>query len=121
MQKVILIIGVVLVVWGFLIVLRPEFIRKAVHLLSKGPLVYMPAAVRVLLGVVFLVAARDCQVRWLIIALGVIMFTAGVIMFMIKPSKLRPMFQWWVARSPLFLHIMGLVAAGIGGLIAWAA
>jgi hypothetical protein len=42
-------------------------------------------------------------------------------MFMIKPSKLRPLFQWWADRSLIFIRIIGLLGAAVGGLIAWAA
>lgn len=120
MNKAILIIGVVLIVWGLWIVFRPGTVRTMIQFFSKGLLVYVPAAVRVILGVVFLVSARECRFPWVIGAFGIVMFSAGVIMFMIKPSKLRPLFQWWADRSLIFIRIIGLLGAAVGGLIAWA-
>jgi len=121
MEKAILIIGVLLVLWGVWVVFRPQTVRKMIHLLAKGLLVYVPAVVRVALGVVFLLAARDCRVKWLIMALGIIMFAAGIIMFMMKPARLRSLFEWWANRSVIVLRVMGIMAAAVGGLIAWAA
>ncbi len=121
MNKVVLTIGVLLVIWGLWIVIRPEFIRKIIQVLCKGLLVYIPPAVRVLLGIVFLLSARECRVPWVVMAFGIIMFAAGIVMFMMKAGKLRSMFEWWGKRSLTALRVMGLLAAAVGGVIAWAA
>ncbi|MBE0537321.1 MAG: hypothetical protein IH624_16780 [Phycisphaerae bacterium] len=121
MEKAILIIGVALVLWGLLIAIRPHTLRTTIHVMEKGLLVYAPAAVRIVLGVVFLLAARDCRVPWLIVAFGIIMFVAGVVMFMIRPGRLRSFLHWWAERSMPTLRILGVTGAAIGGLIAWAA
>jgi len=120
MSKVILTIGILLILLGLWILIRPQFIRKAIHVLAKGPLVYIPAAVRVVLGVVFLLAARETRVTWLIVAVGVFMFATGIIMFMLKAAKLRDFLGWWANRSLVTLRIMGVVLAVVGGIVAWA-
>lgn len=120
MDKVILVIGIVIILWGIWIVIKPGVI-KAILTHLKGPLVYVPALLRIALGVVFLVSARECQYKWIVIAFGVLFFAAGIGMFMIKTAKLKTFFERWANRAPLTIRILGIIAAAIGGVIAYAA
>ena len=120
MDKVILVIGIVIVLWGIWIVIKPGVV-KAILTRIKGPLIYVPAILRIVMGVVFLVSARECQFKWIIIAFGILFFAAGIGMFMIKPAKLKAFFERWANRAPLTIRILGIIAAAIGGVIAYAA
>lgn len=120
MDKVILVIGIVIVLWGIWIVIKPGVV-KAILTHLKGPLVYVPALLRIALGVVFLVSARECQFKWIVIAFGILFFAAGIGMFMIKPAKLQAFFERWANRAPLTIRVLGIIAAAIGGVIAYAA
>ncbi len=120
MDKVILVIGIVIILWGIWIVVKPGIVKAFLTRL-KGPLIYVPALLRIAMGILFLVSARDCQYKWIIIAFGVIFFAAGIGMFMIKPAKLKTFFERWANRAPLTIRILGIIAAAIGGLIAYAA
>ncbi len=120
MKKVVLIIGIVIILWGIWIVIKPGIV-KAIITRLKGPLVYLPAILRIALGVVFLISVRDCRIKWLIMAFGILFFAAGIVMFMIKPTKLRRFFQWWADRAPLTIRAIGIIAAAVGGVIAYAA
>ncbi len=120
MDKVILVIGIVIVLWGIWIVVKPGVV-KAILTRLKGPLIYIPALLRIALGVVFLVSARECQYKWIVIAFGVLFFAAGIGMFMIKPARLRAFFERWANRAPLTIRVLGIIAAAIGGVIAYAA
>jgi len=120
MDKVILIIGVVVILWGIWVLVRPGIVKAIIRRL-KGPLVYLPACLRVVLGVVFLVSVRDCRIRWVITTLGILMFAAGIVMFMVKPARLQAFFERWADRPLLMIRILGVVAAAFGALTVWAA
>ncbi len=120
MKKVVLIIGIVIILWGIWVVIKPGIV-KAIFTRLKGPLVYLPALIRVALGVVFLISVGDPRSEWVIMAFGIIFFAAGIVMFMIKPAKLRHFFQWWANRAPLTIRLLGIIAAAVGGVIAYAA
>ena len=120
MDKVILVIGIVIVLWGIWVVVKPGIV-KAIIIRLKGPLIYVPALLRIALGVVFLVSARECQYKWIIMAFGILFFAAGIGMFMIKPTRLKAFFERWANRAPLTIRAMGIIAAAIGGVIAYAA
>ncbi len=120
MDKVILVIGIVIILWGIWIVVKPGVV-KAILSRLKGPLIYVPALLRIALGVVFLVSVRDCRIKWIIIAFGVLFFAAGIGMFMIKPAKLQAFFERWANRAPLIIRALGIITAAVGGVIAYAA
>lgn len=120
MNKVILVIGIVIILWGIWIVIKPGVV-KAILTRLRGPLVFVPGLLRIALGVVFLVLARDCRNKWIIMAFGVIFFAAGIGMFMIKLAKLKTFFDRWANRAPLTIRILGIIAAAVGGIIAYAA
>ena len=120
MDKVVLVIGIVIILWGIWVVIKPGIVKEIITRL-KGPLVYLPALLRVALGVIFLISVGDPRSEWVIMALGIIFFTAGIAMFMIKPAKLRRFFQWWANRAPLTIRVLGIIAVAVGGVIAYAA
>ena len=120
MNKVVLIIGILIILWAIWIVVKPGVV-KAILTRLKGPLVYVPGLLRIALGVVFLVLARDCRNKWIIMTFGVIFFAAGIGMFMIKPAKLQAFFERWANRAPLTIRLLGIIAAAVGGIIAYAA
>ena len=120
MDKVILVIGIVIILWGIWVVVKPGVV-KAILTRIKGPLIYVPALLRIALGVVFLVSARDCKHTWVIMVFGILFFAAGIGMFMIKPAKLQAFFERWANRAPLTIRVLGIIAAAGGGVIAYAA
>jgi hypothetical protein len=120
MDKVVLVIGLVIALWGIWVVIKPGIV-KAIITRLKGPLVYLPAILRVALGIVFLISVGDPRTEWVIMAFGILFFAAGIVMFMIKPAKLRHFFQWWADRGPLTIRALGIIAAALGGVIAYAA
>ncbi|RKY06332.1 MAG: hypothetical protein DRP66_09020 [Planctomycetota bacterium] len=120
MNKVILVIGIVIILWGIWIVVKPGVV-KAILTRLKGPLIYVPALLRIALGVLFLVSVRDCKIKWIVMAFGIGFFAAGIGMFMIKPARLQAFFERWADRAPLTIRAMGIIAAACGGLIAYAA
>jgi hypothetical protein len=120
MNKVILVIGLAVVLLGVWVVVKPAGAVKTVRLLIKGPLIYIPGAVRVVVGIVFLIAARECSIPWAIITFGVLMLTAGVIMLVVKPEKTRGLIEWFCTRPSAVQRVCGAVAVLAGAAIAYA-
>lgn len=121
MDKVILVIGLVIIAEGISVIIKPQWILKVAKLFTKGPFIYLPGLLRIALGVVFLMAFRECKIWWLILTLGIITIASGVLLVVIKPKKLRSIIEWWTKRSMFTLRIMGLLAVAGGGVIAYGA
>lgn len=121
MDKVILVIGLVIIAEGISVIIKPQWILKVARFFTKGLFIYLPGLLRVALGVVFLMSFRDCKIKWLIMTFGIITISSGVLLVIIKPSKLRSIIEWWSKRSLFTIRVMGLLAAILGGVIVYGA
>ena len=121
MENVILIIGIAIVLEGVGLAVWPGFFKKVIEFFIKGKIIYSAAMLRILLGIVFLVAAQSCGHPWIVIALGIILLGAGAGMFAIKLEKLKSFVGFWAKQSLLTLRFLSIWAFLIGALVIYAA
>ena len=120
MKITVWIIGALIVFEAVVLLIRPDLYRKAVKLLARGRLMYIPAALVIVFGVIFLVYARACNIPWLIIVFGLIMLTKGIWLFATKIDNVRATMQWLQKRGDTTLRILGILALAIGAVILYA-
>ena len=120
MKITVWIIGALIVFEAVVLLIRPDLYRKAVKLLARGRLMYIPAALVIVFGVIFLVYAMDCNIPWLIIVFGLMMLTKGIWMFTTKIDNVRATMQWLQERGDTTLRILGILALAIGAVILYA-
>ena len=121
MDKVILVIGIVIILEGILLAARPDWAKKAIKFFCKGRMIYLAGVLRLIIGVLFLVSARECTRQWVIIAFGVLLLVSGVVVFVTKLDKLKAYLSWWYGRSLVTLRLLCVIVFAIGGVIVWAA
>ena len=117
MQTLIKIIGLLVVLEGILFLFKPEFLKSLAGFFSRGKRAYIAAGIRIILGIVFLLAASQCRIVWLIIALGLLFLLSGIVMLTIKLDKLKAMISWWQQKSTGFLRIIAVIIAALGIVI----
>jgi uncharacterized protein YjeT (DUF2065 family) len=120
MKITVWIIGALIVFEAVVLLIKPDYYRKFVKLLARGRLMYIPAALVIVFGVIFLVYARDCNIPWLIVVFGLIMLVKGVWLFATKIDNVRATMQWLQERSDTMLRILGILALAIGAVILYA-
>jgi len=120
MKITVWIIGALIVFEAVVLLIKPDLYRKLVKLLARGRLMYIPAALAIVFGVIFLVYARACNIPWLIIVFGLIMLAKGIWLFAVKIDNVRATMQWLQDRSDTMLRILGILALAIGGVILYA-
>jgi len=112
--------GAITAIMGIAILFRPLWMRQLIIFISKSRMAYVAAGSKTLIGIAFLVLARECKRPNIIIALGVLM-TVGPIFFCMLPfAKIQAYMNWWVARPVWMYRVWGVVAALLGGLIIYA-
>jgi len=121
MPVVIKIIGSVLVLLAVLYLIKPDVTKGLIGFFKEGKRLYLAGLLRLVLAVIFLLAASQCYVPAVIIVLGILFLLGGLLIFVLGPGKLRPMLEWWQRQSPLLLRIIGLITLAIGALIIYAA
>ncbi len=120
MKITVWIIGALIVFEAVVLLIKPDLYRKLVKLLARGRLMYIPAALVIVFGVIFLVYAMDCNIPWLIIVFGLIMLAKGIWLFAVKIDNVRATMQWLQERGDTTLRILGILALAIGAVILYA-
>ncbi len=120
MKITVWIIGALIVFEAVVLLIKPDLYRKLVKLLARGRLMYIPAALAIVFGVIFLVYARACNIPWLIVVFGLIMLAKGIWLFAVKIDNVRATMQWLQERGDTTLRILGILALAIGAVILYA-
>ncbi|MHA2231107.1 MAG: hypothetical protein ACXAB4_01265 [Candidatus Hodarchaeales archaeon] len=115
------IIGVVFGLLGILLLVKPDVLGTILEFVKQGKRLYFVAILRFVLGAIFLLGARECDVTWLIFVLGILLIMKGLVVFLLGPAKLGPKLDWWKGQSNLRIRGFSLVAVAFSALIIYAA
>lgn len=117
MDMVIRIIGIVLVLFALLCLIKPDFFRGIMRFFKKGRRIYIPALIRFALAIVFFLGARESENFWVIFAFGILFLLSGMLIIMLGPKRISTMLDWYLKQSVLFLRFLALVTAAFGVVI----
>jgi hypothetical protein len=112
-----LVIGAVVILGGAIILAAPDV------LLALGPSVITPrglyamAALRLALGLVFVLAAPASRAPRTLRVLGVIVIIAGLTTPWFGVARARAVLDWWTGAGPSFMRLPGVVVMAIGGFL----
>ncbi len=67
---VVKIVGIVVVFIGIVYLLKPGVLKSFIGFFKKGKRIYFVALIRFVLAVIFLLAANQCKMPWVIIVLA---------------------------------------------------
>ena len=120
MVHIVWIVGVLTALIGILAVFKPEWMKKYIRFVSRGRLFYAVIALKIVIGIVFLIFARSCQLPWVIIVIGI--FTAGgtTVFGLLPVIKIKAYLNWWLIRPAWVYRVWGILAALFGLLVMYA-
>lgn len=121
MTLVVKIIGIIIVLVGILYLIRPDVLKYLMELFKKGKRIYLAGLIRLALAIVFLLAARECDITWVIVTFGILFLVGGLLIFMVGHKRLMSILDWFQKRSDLFLRLWALIALAIGAVIIYSA
>jgi uncharacterized protein YjeT (DUF2065 family) len=121
MDIVIRVIGIVFVFMTIVYFLKPDIMKRLMEFFKQGRRIYFAALLRLVLAVVFLLAARQCNRFWIIFAFGVLFIISGLLIFILGPEKVKSYINWWQRQPLVLLRIMALVGLAIGAIIIYSA
>jgi uncharacterized protein YjeT (DUF2065 family) len=119
MLTIVLIIGIFFLLVGIAILLQPEALRKLLQHFLKMEWLIPATLIRVVTGIIFLLAAPGSRYPLLLQILGVIFVLAGVTIPLLGKLKIEALAAWWLARPDTMLRILGGAAALLGAVIIW--
>ncbi|MDD5495655.1 MAG: hypothetical protein PHP46_00975 [Candidatus Omnitrophica bacterium] len=114
-------IGALIIFVGALCILNPQAMKGLLSFWKAGKRVYAIGIIRLVFGILFLIAAPQCKEPWLIRVFGVLMLLSAFTIFFMGLEKIKGMFEWFDKRPLSVIRILALVAFVIGALIAYSA
>ena len=121
MEIIVKIIGILFVLLAIFYFLKPDVIKQLLGFLKQGKRIYIVAVIRFILAIVFLLAARECDITWLITAFGVLFLVSGLLIVILGIDKVKTILYWWLQQSFLLLRVLALITLAIGAVIIYAA
>lgn len=121
MDIVIRIIGIVFVFVTIVYFLKPDIMKRLMEFFKQGRRVYFAALIRLALAVVFLLAARQCRLFWVIFAFGVLFIISGLLIFILGLERVKSYISWWQRQPLLLLRFVALLGLAIGAIIIYSA
>ncbi len=121
MGIVVLIIGVIVSGIGLAVLVKPAKLKDLLYFLVEKDRFYVVAALRVVIGVLFLFAAGSTRSPIFVSVMGILFVLAGVLIPILGPARLRSLVSWWMKRGNWVLRACALVAFAFGVILIWVA
>ena len=121
MDIVIKIIGIFFIVTAMVYIIYPAVAKRLLEFFKKGKRVYFAGLVRFVFAVIFLLAARACDIPWVIAAFGILCLISGILVFAMGLDKVNSMIEWYQKKSDTFLRLLGLITLALGAIIIYSA
>jgi uncharacterized protein YjeT (DUF2065 family) len=110
-------IGMLLVITGVVVLVRPEVCKQMISYVEKGKRVYWSCGIKTIIGIIFLLAALQCKVPLIIAILGILFVSSIVICMMMGEKGIKAMIKFWKENPPVILRLWGVLTLAIGLLI----
>ena len=81
---------------------------------------WFAVAIRLVLGLLFLVAAPECCLPLVVQIVGVFALVAAGSLALLGPKRLESLVGWWLKRPAAFIRAWCLAGTAFGGLIVYA-
>jgi hypothetical protein len=121
MDAVVKIVGIVIVLLAVLFLLKPDITKHLLGFFRRGKRIYLAAVVRLIMAIVFLLAARECDITWVIVVFGVLFLISGLLIFMIGAERIKPMLDWFQNKSPVVIRLVAVIILAVGAIIIYSA
>jgi len=106
---------------SIILIIKPKVIKQLFAFFMKGKRIYLAAVLRLLIGVILLIAASpQCKSTWVIITLGIFFLIAGVMIFALGLEKTKSILNWWNNKPLIVLRLVSLIPIAIGILLLYA-
>lgn len=121
MDVVVKIIGIVIVALAIAYLLKPEIMEYLMEFFKEGKRIYLAGLIRFVLAIVFLLAARECDITPVIVFFGILFLISGLLTFIIGLERAKSIIDWWQKQPIFVLRLLALITFVIGVAIIYSA
>jgi hypothetical protein len=120
MTALVVLVGLVIAGIATAFLAEPGRLRALLRVLLHKRWLQALTALRILLGMLFVIAARDTRLPLLVLTVGILFIVAGVAIPLLGEERVQGFAGWWRARSDTTLRLWAALAALLGCLLVWA-
>ena len=110
-------LGIFIVGFGVAFFINPSIIKRYMAFWMSKKRLYLGAALALLIGIIFLLAAPQCRWRGFIVVFGILSLIKGICLFAFSQEKLIACMDWWAKRPIAFLRGYAVFAITLGVLL----
>ena len=121
MVGIVKLMGVVMVVFSTIYLVKPAGMKKAMNYMLKEKRLYLGGVLSILIGIIFITAAADCDIPWLIVLMGILALVKGLAIFILGREKIILLAESLMKKPPKALRSLVVVKLALGILIISAA
>jgi hypothetical protein len=120
MTIVVTVFGALIAAFGVFGIVAPNrFIKLFDHF--RGPTgLWIAVGVRLVMGVLFILAAPDCRLPTLVTAIGILALIAAVTLPIIGQRRFDALIEWWTRRPTVVIRLWMVAGGAFGGLLIYA-
>lgn len=111
--------GFVFIVIGIILLNTPDIFNNTIRYFIDKKLMWIATLSRLGLGMIFMVGASYTQLPGAIFFLGMLIFTAGLLIPIFGKKRIKSIAGWWIENSGKLKRTIGLLMGIIGGIITW--
>lgn len=109
-------VAILFIIVGFVFALRPDALKGLMRFVAKGKMMYMVAAVRIVIGILFIWVGGRLHAKALGV-IGVIILVVGITTLVVKLSTQKAIIGRMINRGETLHRCIGIIAAIAGTLI----
>lgn len=121
MNIVIQIIGIIFVIATIVYLIKPAVLQFLMEFFKKGKRMYFAGLIRLVLAIVFLLAARECDITWVIATFGILFLISALLVFILGQQRLKAYIEWWQGQPVWLLRLAALIGLALGAIIIYSA
>ncbi len=121
MVLIVKLISILIILYGCLVVFRPDTLKKVLDYVKKGNAIYYASAGKLIGGVIMMIAAKYCSIPWIILFFGALSVFGGAMGFVLKKSFVLKIMDRVANALQKKMFFVGICVLVVGVLIALAA
>jgi uncharacterized membrane protein HdeD (DUF308 family) len=119
MSLIVIVVGLLVTGVALALLVSPRALRQLLHRLLEPRWLPLVSALRVAVGVLFILAAPDTRLPTLIRVIGIAAIVGGILILFLGSARSQLLADWWLKRSDTILRLWAGAALIFGALLVW--
>ena len=114
-------IAVVMIACGAIFLVRPALMKKFMQFWMQESKLYIGAVLSLAIGIIFLFAAKNCTIHFIVVIFGLLSLIKGILIFVLGPKKIIAFMELLSKRPAKALRFFAILHLCLGVLLNYSA